>query len=138
MMSNSFTRRPPSSARGPAKPLRLRRLVEHGVDEAEALRGPVALRELDGLVDHDLRRHVRPVPQLRQRDEQNRAADRVELLERAGRKTRDGPIEDRRLVDGESKQDPKVEPIDLRELRRLRELPLELVDVVPPDLPLIQ
>src|SRR5690606_17776354 len=105
--------------------LRLRRLVQDRVDEAEALGGAVAFRELDGLVDHDLRRHVAPMLQLGERDEQDRAPDGVELLERARRQARDLTVEVRRLVDRETEQRTEIVPIDLRELRRLRELPLE-------------
>src|SRR5690606_8838520 len=141
MTSNSFI--VASSAFGScsgasAKPLRSRRLVEERVDEAEAFGGAVALRELDGLVDHDLRRHVRAMFELRQRDEQDRAADRVKLLERTRREPRDRAVEDRRLLDRESEHRPEVGPVALREFGCLRELPLELDDVVPGDLPLIE
>src|SRR5690606_6261564 len=66
------------------------------------------------------------------------AADRVELLEGAGSEARDRAVEHRCFVDGQGEQGAKVRFVDLRELRSAGELPLELFDVVPRELPLIE
>jgi hypothetical protein len=55
--------------------------VEDAVDERPRVRGRVALAELDRLVDHDLRRHVRAVLELVDRHAQDVAVDRGHALD---------------------------------------------------------
>src|SRR5690606_37518545 len=81
--SSSSTGTVSGTALRAAKAFGSRGPVEHCVHEPIAFRGAVTLRELDGLVDHDLGRDVRPIAELGERHQQDRTADRVELLERA-------------------------------------------------------
>src|SRR5690606_28883414 len=127
--SSSSTGTVSGAALRAAKALGPRRLVEHRVHEPIALGGPVTLGELDGLVDHDLRRDVGPITKLRERHEQNRTPDRVELLERARGELRDRAVEICGLADGLVEQIAKIALVDLRELGELRELPLELGEI---------
>src|SRR5688572_28498456 len=55
-----------------------RELVEHAVDELVAVGAAVALRQLDGLVDHGAIRHFRLVLELLADEQQDAALDRGE------------------------------------------------------------
>src|SRR5690606_30893851 len=76
--------------------------------------------------------------QLRQRQQENRVAHGVELIEAARRVAGDFPVERRRLVEDDREEIAEIELIGPRELRRLTELLRQLGRVVPRELPLIE
>ena len=108
-----------------------RALVEHCVHELVAVGGAVALRELHGLVDDDLARHVVAEFQLREPQQQDRSADGVELVEAARGMPRDDGVERRRVVDGHRKQLAEEVAVAAREVFVRGELRRDLGDAVP-------
>src|SRR5690606_10759137 len=88
-----------------------RALVEHGVDETEAVRRAGALRERDGFIDDDLRRHVGAYSELHEAEPEYRAADGVELLERAHGVARDELVEHLGIVEHGAQQLAKIEAV---------------------------
>src|SRR5688572_7057861 len=112
-------------------------LVKHAVHELVAVGSAVALRQLDGLVDHGAIRHFRQVLELVPGEQQDAALDRGEPRVVAVQVRRDRLLELGRVRDRTGEQHPEVVDVDLLEALGLAELAADRGGVAPGDLPLV-